>query len=109
MDPITSNPAFILFAALCPLLIAVIKQEGFSAQVNSVIALACYVIVGILGALLSSGPFTLDNVVGLITIATLVGSAAYSLFWSQIGTGQFGVGLSIDHRIQEATSFKKAA
>jgi len=99
MDPITGNPAFVIFAAFVPLLVAFVKQEKFTSQVNSLIALGCYFVVGILGALTTNGPFTLTNVVSLITVVTLVGTAAYNLFWSQVGGDD-----SVDQRITQATS-----
>jgi hypothetical protein len=99
-DPLT-NTAFIIFAALCPMLIAVVKQQGWSSQVNSLVALGCYIVIGMLGALLSGYAFTLENVVPMITVGTVVGSAAYNLFWAQLGSP------SIDARITAATSFVK--
>lgn len=101
MDPLT-NPAFIIFAAVSPLLIALVKQSGLSSQANALIALACYVVVGILGAILSGDPLTLENAVALIATATVVGSAAYGLIWSNIGGD-----VSVDDRLTEATSFVK--
>ena len=65
---------------------------------NTLIALGCYVVIGILGALFSGYAFVLANVVATITVATVVGSAAYNLFWSQLGSP------SIVARIQAAPS-----
>jgi predicted exporter len=104
---VTINPAFVLFCAVAPLLIAFVKQSGWSSQVNSLIALACYIVVGIAGALVSGQALTLDNAVGLITVATLVGSAAYAMVWSKLGTGPDGVNPSLDNLITNATSFSK--
>jgi len=101
MDPL-SNPAFIIFAAVSPLLIALVKQSGLSSQVNSIIAFACYIVVGILGMLMSGESLTIENAVPLIAIATVVGSAAYGLIWSNIGGD-----VSVDDRLTEATSFVK--
>jgi len=100
----TLNPAFILFAAISPLLIALVKQQGFTGQVNALIALGCYAVVGVLGALTSGLPFTIDSVVPMIIVATLVGSQAYGLVWSKIGTGD-GTLPSLDERLTNATSF----
>jgi hypothetical protein len=105
MDP-TANAAFIIFASISPLLIAFIKQSGFSRQVNAAIALACYVVVGIGGVLVSGEPLTLENAVNLIAVATVVGSAAYNLFWNNIGASD-DTGTSLDSRITAATSFIK--
>ena len=101
-DPLT-NPAFVIFSALLPILIALVKQEGFTEQQNTLIALACYVFTGLLAVPFSGLAFTLENVVAMISVATVVGSAAYNLFWAQLGSP------SIEARIMRATSFLKAA
>lgn len=103
---IDTNPAFVLFAALSPLLISVVKQAGFTRQINALIALLCYIVVGIAGALLSGEELTLENAVTLITLATLVGSAAYNIVWSNLGTSTDG-DPSLDDRLTMATSFIK--
>lgn len=115
MDPLT-NPAFVLFAAVAPLLIAFVKQSGLSRQVNALIALGCYVVVGILGAVLSGTALTLENAVALIAVATVVGSAAYNLVWNVIGTtsepapggATVVVGQSLDAKLTAATSLIRA-
>lgn len=84
MDPL-SNPALIIFSALSPLLIAFIKQSGFPQSVNAIIALVCYVIVGIAGAVLSGEELTVENAVALIAVATTIGTVAYQLIWSNVG------------------------
>jgi hypothetical protein len=107
MDP-TTNTAFIIFAALSPLLIAFIKQSAFPSQVNALIAFACYAVVGVLGAVMSGLPLTIENAVALVTTATVVGSAAYNLLWSNIGSSE-AVPNGLDQRLTEATSLLKAA
>jgi len=102
MDPLT-NPAYIIFAAISPLLIAFVKQAGLSKQANALIALACYIVIGLLGAVLSGDPLTLENAVALIATATVVGSAAYGLIWNNLG-GE----VSLDDRLTAATSIIKA-
>lgn len=105
MDPLT-NPAFVLFAAVSPLLISFIKQSGWSPQVNSLVALACYIVVGIAGALVSGEELTAENAVALIAVATAVGTVAYQLVWSNLGVGSTE-GPSIEERLTAATSFVK--
>lgn len=105
MDPLT-NPAFIIFAAISPLLIAFVKQSGFSRQVNALIALACYVVVGVLGVVLSGEPLTLENAVNLIATATVIGRVAYGLIWDNIGTSTDS-DVSLDERLTGATSIIK--
>lgn len=97
MDP-TQNAAFILFATLAPLLIALLKQSGFDTKWNALIALGGYVIVGIAGAVVAGQELTVENAVMFVTVATLVGTAAYNLFWKHWG----------DDQITAATSLIKA-
>lgn len=107
MDP-TQNAAFMLFAAVSPLLISFIKQSGFSRQVNALIALACYIVIGIAGVLVSGQALVLENAVDLIATATVIGSAAYALVWNNLGAGN-DVDASFEERLTSATSFIKAA
>src|SRR5512135_1877773 len=103
MDPLT-NPAFIVFAALSPLLIAFIKQQGFSPQINSIIVLVGYFAVGILGALVSGTPFTIEHVIDFVAIGSVVGTAAYNILYSNLMTGAIGTAPSLDQRLTDATS-----
>lgn len=102
MDP-AANPAFIIFSALMPLLIALVKQSGWSSSANALIALGAYIVVGALAAVMSGEPVTAENAVSLIATATVVGSAAYQLVWRNLGAGPNGSG-SLDDRLTEATS-----
>jgi len=84
-DP-TTTTAYIFFSAVVsPILIALLKQTGLSAKVNSLIAIGVYAVVGVAAALMSGVELTLNNVVTLITIGTLTGRAAYSIFWTNFG------------------------
>ncbi len=103
---VINNPALIIFSAVLPVLIALIKQQGFSKQVNALIALACYVVVGVLGALLSGTPMDLEHVVDLIAIVTLVGTAAYNLVWVNLGSSPENPN-GFDGKLTNATSFVK--
>jgi predicted exporter len=105
MDPLT-NPIFIIFTALSPLLISFIKQSGWTRQVNALVALACYIVVGIVAMFFSGEELTLENAVNLIAVATVVGSAAYGLIWSNIGANEDG-DASLESRLTEATSVVK--
>jgi len=102
----TTNPAFIIFASLSPLLIAFVKQSGFSRQVNSIIALACYILVGIAGVLVSGEELSWENAVSLIAIATVVGSASYALVWNNLGANEDG-DPSLEERLTASTSLVK--
>ena len=100
MDPFT-NPVVLGFAALLPLLIALVKQSGWSTSANAGLALACYIAVGIVGAIATTGVPTLETIVPWVTTVTLVGKVAYDLFWSKLGgTGD----ASFDARLTAATS-----
>lgn len=96
MDPL-SNPAVLIFSAVLPLLIAFVKQAGWSSQVNALVALICYVVVGVAAVFFSGEELTVENAVAIITVVTTVGTVAYNLFWKNFG----------DERINEATSFVK--
>jgi len=97
-DP-TQTVAFIFFSTVvAPILIAVLKQTGWSSQVNSLIALAVYAVVGVAAAATAGLPLTLENVVPLITIGTISGRTAYSLFWTNFG----------EERLNAVTSIFKA-
>ena len=101
MDPF-SNPAFLLFSFFSPLLISLLKQAGFSVQVNALIAQVTYIAIGIAAVLVSGEALTMENAVQFSLIATVVGGAAYNLIWSNIG-GE----VSIDGRLTRATSIVK--
>ena len=103
---VTLNPAFIIFAAIAPLLISFIKQKGWSTQINAIIAFACYVVVGVAGVVFSGEELSWQNAVNLVAVTTVVGSAAYGLIWSKLGGDEEGNG-SIEDRITTATSFAK--
>lgn len=105
MDPL-NNPAFLLFAFFSPVLIAVLKQAGFSRQVNAMIAQIAYVVIGVAAVLLSGEPLTLENAVQLSAIATVVGSAAYGLIWNNLGAGDDSQP-GFDDRLTAATSIIK--
>jgi hypothetical protein len=103
VDPLT-NPAFIVFTFLSPLLIAVIKQSGLSSSWNAVIAFACYIVIGVAGAILEGQALTIENIVPFIATATVVGTAAYNLIWANLST--MG-GTPVEERIEVATSVVK--
>ena len=105
MDP-TTNAAFLAFAALTPVIIALLKQSGLSTTYNALIAFAIYIVVGVAGALSQGEALSVENAVPFITASVVVGTAAYNLFWSRIGADEKGDG-SLDDRITNATSLNK--
>lgn len=105
LDP-EQGAAFLIATLLLPLLVSVLKQSGFSTQVNAIIALVVYVAFAILGAALADVPLTYENLTPLVVAAIVAGRAAYSMFWSLIGGDDQGNG-SIDDRLTDATSVVK--
>jgi len=104
MDP-TANVGLVIFAAILPMLIALVKQAKFTPQVNALIAFACYIIVGIIGAYIQYGTLpNAETVVAYITTVTIIGSTAYKLFWSNLGVTSEDAP-SIEERLVAATSF----
>jgi hypothetical protein len=84
---------WIAFAALAPILVAVVKQQGFPDRINALIALAVYVVIGVIGALQQGTP-TIDTIVPFVATVVVVGTSAYNLFWKHWG----------DDRLTAATS-----
>lgn len=105
MDPLTS-PAFLLFSFFSPLLISILKQAGFSTQVNAFIAQIVYIVIGIAAVVVSGTPITMENAVQLSLVATVVGGAAYNLIWSNLGVTTEGQA-SLEEKLTVATSIKK--
>ena len=86
-------------AFFAPLIVSLIKQAGWSATLNGIVAIAVYVVFGA-GAVLSSGQtFTLDNIVPAVALFTTVGTTAYMAFWKNTG---------LQTAITESTSIVKA-
>jgi len=105
MDPLT-DPAYLLFASVMPIFVALFKQSGLPSSANAIVALVVYIVVGAAAVILSGEPVTADNLIPAITTMTVVGSAAYGIFWNQIGAAD-GEGESFDSRLTEATSVKR--
>ena len=90
------NAALVAFAALAPILVAVIKQNSFAAKWNALIALGIYVVVGVAGAVVTGQTLSIETAVQFIATTVVVGTAAYQIFWRHWG----------DDAIQSATSIK---
>jgi hypothetical protein len=104
MDP-TVNAGLVIFAAVLPLLIALVKQAHFSTQVNALIAFACYIIVGVAGAFIQYGTLpSPETLVEFIATVTVIGSTAYKLFWSNLGVTNENT-QSVEERLVNATSW----
>lgn len=106
MDPL-QNPAIVLLASVFPLIIAVVKQSAWSPQVNALIALIGYIVAGIIGTQLAGVPLTLENATAAIASVTVIGTVAYKLIWSNLGTGPTGTAPSIEQKIETSTSLAK--
>lgn len=107
-NPMTPEESwvYIAFLFLSPPLIALIKQAGFTSSVNAIIAQLAYIVIGIAAAIWSGIPVNVENALPLIATATVVGRAAYSMIWSQIGGDGEGNG-SVDDSITATTSIVK--
>lgn len=105
MDPLT-NPAYLLFAAIAPMLITLVKQSGLPTWANAVIAAIGYAVVGFAGAFMSGEELTPENFVTFVTVAGVVGTAAYNLLWANLGK-QTPEDVGTEARLNDATSFIK--
>ena len=103
MDPLT-NPAFLVFAAIAPMIIALVKQSGLPRQANAIIAVIGYIVVGVAGAFMAGEELTAENLVTFITVATVTGTAAYNLLWKNLGSDE---DTSVEHQLNVATSIIK--
>ncbi len=74
-----------IIAFFVPLLIALLKQVGFPNAYNAIIAVAVYVLFGVLGVAVSGKPIDVNNLVPTITLFTTVGTTAYVAFWRNLG------------------------
>lgn len=97
--PTEFDPALILVGLLMPPFVALIKQSGFSQQINAAIALVVYLAATIVYLWYQGIPITLDSYAANATALTVVGLAAYKMFWS---------GLGVDTPLTAKTSIKKA-
>jgi hypothetical protein len=104
-DP-TTSAAYVVLSFFMPVVIMLVKQAGFPHSWNSLIALGIYIATGIGAALLSDIDLTIENIAPLAAVATVVGSAGYSLFWGALGAGD-GSAMSLDQRVTSFTSFIK--
>lgn len=105
MLPITPEQSwvYLLFVFFTPPLVALVKQAGFSPQLNALIAQLVYVVVGGAAAIWSGLPLNVENAVPLIATASVVGTAAYTVVWNNLGKTT-DASPSIDERITAATS-----
>lgn len=99
VDPLT-NPAIVVFAAILPLLTAVIQQRHWPTQVNALIAFIAYVVVGVAGAFLSGEPMTAENLIQFVGVVSVVGTVAYNMLWSNIGVTNAEGSTSLVEKIQ---------
>lgn len=81
-------------AIFVPLLVSVLKRDGFSQTANSLIAVLVYVVVGVLSVLVSGQALTLDNIEPAIAIFVGGGTIAYQVFWKNWGDPQVTAALN---------------
>jgi len=106
MFDVTSLGLWPVIAFFIPVLVSLVKQAGFSQQMNAIIALIVYIVTGVVYVVITAGPagFTAESIIASVTVATLVGTASYNLFWSNLGVHAEG-DASLDDKITLATSF----
>lgn len=114
MDPVTVDPALAFLGIFMPAVVAFVKQSGFSKQVNSVIALAVYLLATVLYMNFRGLPLTLDSFSANAAVLTTIGLTAYKMFWDAVGpsggdTSTQGAGGrgSLDAIITDSTSLSK--
>ena len=77
-----------IVAVFVPLLVAVIKREGWPNTVNALIAIVVYAVAGALAVLVQGQSFDLGNIIPSVAIFTGTGTIAYQLFWKNWGDPQ---------------------
>jgi Na+/pantothenate symporter len=82
LDPTTVEASIAFFV---PILVALLKQTGFPAGYNAVIAVVVYVVFGVLSVVAQGQTFDLNNIVPSVTIFVTVGTVAYTAFWRNVG------------------------
>ena len=111
----TLDPTLALLGLVMPPIVALIKQSGFSKQVNSIIALVVYAAATLLYMNFHGIPIDLNSFATNATVLTVVGLTAYKMFWSAIGGGGDGTpegadgstGGSLDAKITDVTSLNR--
>jgi predicted Na+-dependent transporter len=70
-----------ILGVILPVFIGFIKQEHFPNAWNALIAIAVYVIVGVVAVAFSGDSFNLSNILPSVGTFTAAGTLAYQLFW----------------------------
>ncbi len=99
MHPIDTTTATGIIAFFAPLVVSLVKQEGWPSSVNGFIAIAAYAIFGVLAVVTSGQSFDLNNIVPSVGIFVAVGTAAYQAYWSNT---------TLESSLTAATSLVKA-
>jgi len=102
------DPVTIIIYAFVPLIASLVKQSGFTPQVNALIAFGVYIVAGILGVIYSGVELTATTAISAIAMSTITGSVAYKLFWTNLGRTSEG-DQSVEERLTEMTSIVKPA
>lgn len=84
-----------IVAIFVPLLVSVLKRDGFSQTVNALIAIVVYVVVGVLSVAVAGQPLDLNNVAPAIAIFVSGGTIAYQLFWKNWGDPQITAKINV--------------
>lgn len=79
-----TQAAEIIIALFAPLVVSLAKQQGWSKEVNGLVAIIVYILFGI-GAVATSGqPLSLNDITPAVAIFVTVGTAAYTAFWRNV-------------------------
>ena len=68
-------------AVFVPLLVGFLKRASLPNVANAAIAIAVYVVAGLVAVLASGQPFNLSDITGSVAIFVSVGTVAYTAFW----------------------------
>lgn len=74
----------IIIGLLLPVLIRFAKRAHFDPAVNGLIAVAVYLVVGVVSPFVAGQPITADNLVIDIGIVLTAGTAGYTAFWKNL-------------------------
>lgn len=84
-------------AVLVPLVVGLLKQARLPDVYNALIAIAVYVVAGLVAVPVSGQALTIDNIVPAIATFTAVGTIAYQLFWKSFESTAAAARLRLGH------------
>ncbi len=70
-----------VLGVILPVFIGFIKQEHFPNAWNALIAVAVYIVVGVVAVAFSGNSFDINNILPSVGTFAAAGTIAYQLFW----------------------------